>query len=364
MLMYLWILIWTGVTGVFVSTGKLNRTEMVNGESVRRIRPLFAFLIFLPLIIWTGYRGIVGDTWVYMQSYNTMPSTLSGIPEYFVQLSKDKGFYIGASLIKCTIGNNVNLYFIILALIQTFFLIRMYRKYSSHFVLCFFLFIASTDYISWMFNGIRQFTAVTIVFGCFELILKKKYVSVIIIILLASTVHGTALLMLPFIFICQGKAWNKKTMTFLVLVIITIAFIGNFTSLLDTMLEDTQYQNVVSDWTSINDDGTNIFRVLVYSVPAILSWVGRKKIWSENNPVINLCTNMSIVATGFYIVSIFTSGIFIGRLPIYFSLYSYILLPWELDYMFTKQSSKIMKVMLVTGYLLFYAYSMRNMGII
>lgn len=364
MSMYLWILVWIGIVGVFASTGRLDRTERVNGECVRRIRPLFAFLIFLPLIIWTGYRGDIGDTWAYMQSFSQMPSALEGIPEYFVQLSKDKGFYVGAALIKCIIGNNIHFYFILLAFIQAFFLMRIYRKYSDYFVVCFFLFIASTDYISWMFNGIRQFTAVTIVFGCSELILKKKYIPVIILILLASTMHGTALLMLPFVFICQGKAWNKKTMIFLAMVIVVVVFVGNFTNLLNTMLEDTQYQNVVSDWQSWNDDGTNLFRVLVYSVPAILSWVGRKRIEITNDSVINLCTNMSIVAAGFYIISIFTSGIFIGRLPVYFSLYSYILLPWELKNLFTEESSRIVKLLMIAGYLLFYMYSLNHMGII
>ena len=38
----------------------------------------------------------------------------------------------------------------------------------------FFLFLASTDYISWMFNGIRQFTAVTITFIGIKFILDKK----------------------------------------------------------------------------------------------------------------------------------------------------------------------------------------------
>lgn len=364
MSLYLWILIWIGIVSIYASTGKMNRLEVVDGKYVERISCFYAFLIFIPLIIWTGFRGYIGDTGAYMNGFMNMPSTLSGIPNYFHELAKDKGFYIGSALIKCVIGNNVNVYLIILALIQSFFLIRVYRKYSPHFVLCFFLFIASTDYISWMFNGIRQFTAVTILFGCFELLLKKKYVAVILIILLASTIHGTALLVIPFIFICQGKAWNKKTIAFLFLVVVIIAFIGNFTTLLDIILEETQYQNVVSDWQSWNDDGTNVIRVMVYSVPAVLSWVGRKEIQTDDNPVINLCTNMSIVAAGFYVISIFTSGIFMGRIPIYFSLYSYILLPWELDNLFTEESSRLVKIMMVIGYLLFYLYSLNHMGII
>ena len=93
-------------------------------------------------------------------------------------------------------------------------LLFVYRKYSPEYLVSIFLFIASADYISWMFNGIRQFTAVTLIFAATTLILKKKYLPVLLIVLLASTVHQSALLMIPFILIAYGKAWNKKTLLF------------------------------------------------------------------------------------------------------------------------------------------------------
>lgn len=215
-----------------------------------------------------------------------------------------------------------------------------------------------------MFNGIRQFTAATITFACFELILNKKYVQTIIIIYLASLIHGSALLVIPFIFIAQGKTWNKKTLLFIAASMIAVLMIDNFTNIMDTMLAETQYKNVVSDWKEWEDDGTNILRVLVYSIPAILSLVGRKYIEYEDDPVINLCTNMSIISTGFYVISMFTSGIFIGRLPIYFSLYSYILLPWELENMFTERTTRMVYLAMILGYVGFYLYSVRMMGMI
>ena len=185
----------------------------------------------------------------------------------------------------------------------------------------FFLFLASTDYVSWIFNGMRQFVAVTITVACFPWILQKKYMKAIIVILIASLFHQSALLVLPFVFIVQGKAWNKKTLLFIIMVVIAVVFTDRFTDILDNMLAETQYKNVVTDWEQFQDDGTNILRVLVYSVPAILSLIGIKYVREADDPVINICTNMSIAASGLYVVSMFTSGIFIGRLPIYFSVY-------------------------------------------
>ena len=355
---YILILIWVGVIAALavMTPERVYRTELVNGEKVRRVTPLFAVVTVLPLVIWAGFRGYVGDTGAYMQAFREMPLSISGISSYMDNITKDQAFYFVSALIKCLIGNRDIIYFIIVAAIHCFFLFRIYRKYSSSYAVSFFLFIASTDYISWIFNGMRQFVAVTITIACFPWLIEKKYIRAIIVLLIASLFHQSALLVIPFVFIVQGKAWNKKTILFILAIIVAVMFADKFTNILDNMLAETQYKNVVSDWESWEDDGTNLLRVLVYSIPAILSLIGLKYIRKEDDPVINICTNMSIASSGFYVVSMFTSGIFIGRLPIYFSLYNYILLPWEISHMFTKRSAKIIYSVMIVAYLLFYYY--------
>ncbi|WP_346706881.1 EpsG family protein [Merdimonas faecis] len=357
---YILILIWIGVLGALTVMAPewIYRTEFVNGEKVRRVTPLFAVVAVLPLVIWAGFRGHVGDTGAYMEAFADMPASLSGINGYMAGQEKDRGFYFVSAVIKCIVGNRDTIYFIIVAMIQCFLLFKLYRKYSTSFVVSFFLFIASTDYISWIFNGMRQFVAVTITVACFPWILQKKYVKAIIVILIASLFHQSALLVLPFVFIVQGKAWNKKTLLFIIMVVIAVVFTDRFTDILDNMLAETQYENVVTDWEQFQDDGTNILRVLVYSVPAILSLIGIKYVREADDPVINICTNMSIAASGLYVVSMFTSGIFIGRLPIYFSVYSYILLPWLVKNVFTKRSAQLINLVMVGAYLVFYYYQM------
>ena len=126
---------------------------------------------------------------------------------------------------------------------------------------------------------------------------------------------------------------------------------------MDTLLIDTQYENSLHS-LEIQDDGTNVLRVLVYAMPVIFSLVGLRFIKKENSPIVNICTNMSIVATGFYIISMFTSGILMGRLPVYFSLYNYILLPWEIDHMFTKRSAQLVYLIMIGAYLIYYYYQL------
>ena len=136
-------------------------------------------------------------------------------------------------------------------------------------------------------------------------------------------------------------------------------FVNQFTNILDYFLADTQYVNVVSDWKSWDDDGTSPIRILVYAIPTILSLFGIKYIKNEDDPVINMATNAGIISTALGIISMKTSGVFMGRLPIYVSLYSSgILLPWELNHMFTRNSARLIKIVAIIMYIAFFYYQM------
>ncbi len=350
------IIVWLAAMTFISNISLTTRRESVLGKKEIRTNWWFAICVFAPVFIQAAFRTDIGDTYSYRTMFEKLPDTVSDLVKYIPTVAKDKGFFFLSGLIKNVFGSNTTVYFLILALFQSMVLVSVYRKYSSQYLVSVFLFVASTDYLSWMFNGIRQFTAVTVLFAATGLILKKKWIATLVIILLASTIHQSALVMIPILIIAQGKAWNRKSVLFLLTALIAITFVNQFTNILDGMMQETQYANMVSDWNEWGDDGTNVMRVLVYSVPTIFSLIGLKRIQAEDDSLINFCTNMSVVSTGIYIISMFTSGIFIGRLPIYASLYNYILLPWELKHVFTKESERLIKIVMVGAYLIFYWY--------
>lgn len=356
---YWWLLIWVFVGGGALTVFMPKRQELVLGKKEERWRPLPAFLLMLPFIIWAGFRtdSVIGDTSSYRNAFSEAPEVLSQIPSYLEMITKDKGFYCLMALIKNITSNSVT-YFFIIAAFQLTVLVWLYRKYSCNYWLSIFLVIASTDYMSWAQNGIRQFMAITICLLATPFMLKRKYVPTIALILLASTMHQSALIMIPIVFIVQGKPWNKRTISFMLVAFVAIIFVSEFTNWLDAAMQETQYANMVTDWTEWGDDGTNPLRVLVYSIPMILSLVGLKYVKQEDNPIINLCVNMSIITSGIYLISMMTSGLFLGRLPAYCSFYNGILLPWELENMFTKDSAKLITVITVVAYCAFFYYQM------
>lgn len=361
---YWWLLVWVFAVGGLLAISIPKKLELIDkkkGIYEERWSWIPAIILAVPYVIWAGYRQWVGDTEVYRRTFFDVPSFFNGIGDYMQTVQKDEGFTILTSIMKTFIGNSDVWFFLIIAAFQIFSVVYIYRKYSTNFFLSFLLFIISADYVSWCMNGMRQFIAVTIIFLCTGLILKKKYIPLIIIILLASTIHGSAILMLPVVFIVQGEAFSKKTIIALIVSVVVIIFAGQFFEALNGALQDTQYSTTINDEVWESSEGTNIIRVLVYAVPSIMAFFFRKKISESDNKLINISVNMSCISTALYAISSVSSGIYIGRLPIYMSLYNYILLPWILKYMIEdKRTQDTLYFCMIFAYLIFFYYQMHS----
>lgn len=357
---YWMLLIWPLTVGLFLNYVVPKTLVTVEGKSEYRWGKLSAFILVLPYIIWAGFRSYFGDTEVYRMSFNEAANSLSQLPAYAATQTKDTGFYVLNALFKIFISNSSVIFFLAIATFQIFCIVKTYRKYSPDFWMSIFLFIISTDYLSYMHNGMRQFIAVCGIFACFGLILKKEYLKTIIVILLLSTIHQTCLIMIPIIFIVQGKAFNKQTMFLILLTMIILVGVNQFTSFLEDALKETQYNDIMGNEIMQNRAGTNILRVIVYSIPLVMSIFGKKYIDQANDPMINICVNCSVITFALYLISAVTSGIYFGRLPIYTSLTGYILLPWLINHMFEKKSAVFIKLIMIGCYFVFFYYQMHS----
>ena len=161
---YILILLWIGLCAFISKYLIVKRTELVCGIEVERYSKVFVCIMVIPLILLAGFRAsTIGDTGAYYTSYKSIPHGFSEFSSYLSSQTKDIGFTILSYLIKTFFGDSVTFYLLIIAFIQGLIVTLFFRKYSISFILSIFLFVASTDYIGWMFNGIRQFLAVTIV---------------------------------------------------------------------------------------------------------------------------------------------------------------------------------------------------------
>lgn len=354
---YYFSLVWVSVCGI-ISNITSKQVKISEKIYENRSRLLIAIIAILPIIIFAGCRSSVADTSVYIASFNDYPNNLSSAYNMiFDSTRRDPGFLFISVLIKQFISTDYTVWLSIIAVISGIGVMIPLYKYSCNFGVSIFLFVASCQF-TWMFNGMRQFLVASIIFGCTGLLLRRSFIPYAIIVCLLSTIHISALILLPAYFIVTGEPWDKRTMLFISLIILAILFTGKFTGLLEDAVENTNYASSMKEFKA-TDDGTNPIRILVESVPVIIAFMYRKKIKDRLTPIIKLSINMSLVASGIYIISKITrSGIMLGRLPIYFSMYNLILLPWLIKYIFNNQEKRLVYYIMFLCYLGFFYYQM------
>lgn len=353
------LIIWVGITSLMCNAFGGKQRESINGLLEARTTWFWAILIFAPITICSAQRGTwEGDTGTYSLMFQSIPSDLSEIFDVFASAERDKGYPILELLIK-SLGGSFRQMVIGITIFSSFAVVSTYRKYSCSYALSIFLFVAGFEYYQWMFNGMRQFIAVSILLLCTPAILEKQYKKIIIPLCIAISLHMSVLIVIPSLLIVGGKAFNKRVGIFIVgivVVLFTLAQTGGLNNLIMDVMSGTQYDSIMDEFVETMDGGTNVMRVLVYCVPVVLALFGLKYIRAENNALINFCVNMSAISMGIYIVSMFTSAILIGRLPIYFSIYNYILLPWEINHFFERRSAKYVTCLLILMYLAYNYY--------
>ncbi|MBQ7646349.1 MAG: EpsG family protein, partial [Clostridia bacterium] len=155
---------------------------------------------------------------------------------------------------------------------------------------------------------------------------------------------------------------NFKILIFTALILLSVTFVGEFTDLLSTALEDTTYSSAADQIASSAsyESGSNILRALIAFVPAILALLKKKTVDETAPEYIRCCINFSIVAAGFNLIAAFTSGMLMGRISIYFSMYSAILIPWLLEKCYSKQERMMIIPTAIVLYYITYRRELSN----
>lgn len=346
-------------------------TPISENYSIKRARRGYAILLLLLPFIFIAFRTEFGDTSAYYWGFQHI-KVENGLSSYLVERGKDELFYALEFFFKKFISSDGQVFLATLTLIESILMIHTLRKYSENLGMSIYIFVSSALLFNWMCNGIRQFLTVTILFALVDLILKNKwYIFIPIVLLLGGIkpifnmfhwgtpfwlfcgIHQSSLIVIPIYFIVKGKALTKKVWILLFALLAITAF-GALDSFLETSTENTMY--AVDLELISNSKGAHPIRFFVSLVPIVLVLIKRKEIVADTTPpIINLAVNMSFVTSTLYLASVFTSGTFVGRLPVYCELYNLILIPWLINHLYEKDK-KILAPSLYGLYLLYYLY--------
>ena len=297
-----------------------------------------AYIAMGYIVFWASLRIQFVDTAAYIKGFKDAATGLDTAINALFQDGKQKGFDFIQICFKTFISDSFHWWLTFIAVATGIPIMRTLRKYSVNYLYSMYLFVTSM-LVVWMFNGIRQFVVAAIMFGLCDLIIKRKRNLFIIAILLCSTVHTTILVMLPTYFIVFETPFKRKMMLFVLLIVMSVFAISPLLEAMETVLHNTAYASNLKQFAA--DDGVHPLRVLFKAIPLVFAFLRRKQIERFNNHVINVCINMTTISVGIFIIGMFTSGIMIGRLHVYFDLYSLILIPYLFTYIYKDYSSEL-----------------------
>lgn len=332
------------------STGKIVYQQ---GRYTEKCNKVFSFMAMAVLILVAGSRNGIGDTEIYMEGFKTAPSTIAASIKMLVNKSmKDRGFYFIEGIIK-TIKDDEHFFIFVISAITICLIFMTYYKYSEYLELSIYLFITTGCYLVTM-NGIRQYLASAILFFVFPMIEKRNWKVYIPIVLICSMIHKSALIFLPLYFFVNQKAWGKVTKWILaagIILYITYPVTG---PILANALGESQYGEYKSVLMSTGS-GANMIRVLVMSVPIVLSYIGREYLKGKEK-YYNIIVNFSVVNLIFILLA--TKFWIYARFNMYFSVYMIMLIIWCIRYLFDETNRKIIYILCMFFYFIYYWYEM------
>lgn len=190
-------------------------------------------------IVLSGLRGLsVGDdTYSYKVNffdkieYTSWSTLLDNFYKKYVlqvpNMDKDLGYSIFEKIFH-TFSSNYQLYLIFIAIIFFVFMGRFIYKYSKNVFLSYILF-SCLFYSFYAITGLRQTIATALVVFCgIELINERKMIRFLFLVIIASTIHASAICFLPFYWISQIKINFKSIAIYWILIILSFIFKNQF----------------------------------------------------------------------------------------------------------------------------------------
>lgn len=336
-----------------IQSSLTSRQGMVLKDNVRREDLTLLALVFGLIIFFMGMRGRVADTGAYINSYKNLPDNIQEFR--WDQEGKDIFFNYLSCLFKSVTKASYQPWLFTIALISGGAVARGIYKYSDYAWLSCYLFVATTEF-TYMLNGMRQFIAISILFCNADLIVERKYLRFILLTALLAQIHASAWFMLLLIPLANFKPWSIWMFVIIGAGCVFALNFESFAGTMDSMLENTQYEGMAEK--IVNGSGSNALRFLVSAAPPIIAFLARDKIAEENNKMLNLLINCSVMAMVTMFISTFTFGIIVGRVVAYFNIFNVALLPWLVTNVFERKNRRMVIFALVILYGIYFYYQM------
>lgn len=317
---------------------------------------IFMIVVIVWMTCFSFLRTSYNDTWNYIFAWNNSDGAraflesgglldLTGNP--LSNLWRD---------ISHDISDNYHIYFLLPALLSSFAVVKLFKKYSVNPAFSMLIFFSLGTYIVYV-AALKQCFAIFFLLLSIPYAEEKKYVRFYLLVAIAILFHTHAFmfLILPLLF---GRPWGSITYLGL---LATIFAMLTYDRTLGAFMEYAQSIGALVDEGEVFDGHQiNLIRVAVYWIPSILAFAFRKHLFRESSRSENLFVNMSTVCAMILTIGTVQAANLFARMAAYFEIATAISLPWMIKKLFTKRSAQFITI---CASVLYFGYFLYEFGV-
>lgn len=315
------------------TTLEINRYSNANGRAANHFLAVFAIVLSaVPLVLISGLRSQnVGlDTYDYANEYKLIANDNFGLGYHTSWLSP--GYVILCKVVSSFAGTNPFPMIFVVALFTFLFLFLSIYENSSDFFISIYLYICFALFLQTM-NQSRQMLAISITTYSYTYVKKRNLKMFLLFILIATSIHASALVFLPVYFISKIR-FSKKMIAFYITAIagLVIAY-----PLIILLAQHTPYALYIGSWYDVEQKSTTIlnlvFRILLLIV-CLLFYKNLIRKGQQNEILYHIsfaCVALQTLTVKSYIF---------GRVTTYFFIFFIFLIP-EVIYSIRNKGARI-----------------------
>ena len=297
----------------------------------------FTIPIFLLLFFISTFRGD------FTTDYKNYTSLFNLYNKYSFSELLTAGFQneIGFIYTNKIIGlftDDVIYFFAIMSFFILFGFIHHFKKYSVNIWLSVLMFVTAGSFYA-SFNITRHIFAVAIIFAGSTYLYQRKFFKWVLVVILATLFHKTAIIMIPFYFILNFRIKIRNWILIALCSAITILLFDNIVQFAQQYFYEQYSEDSYGMW------GQAISNIVLPVAFLIFSLFHLNKI-DSNNTMHRIWFNAVIFYAFFNILALQIE--MVERLGRFFAPYILLLIP----YIFSKMKNKYLKITYMTGLIL------------
>ena len=340
------------VTGLAYLSQK-ESMKITNGDG-RKHWDIYLIFLLIFLILFAGLRTSYNDTQNYIIGFKNSV----GFQEFLanpenINLLNNPLFYGFQSLIR-SFTDNVNVFFIICAIIVNVLNVRFIKQNTdiNSFAFSMFLYV-TLGTLMLSIAAQKQILAMSVLTLAISSLINQKHFKYFFIVFIAGCIHSYAWLFLFFPLLGK-KVWSYRTF---LLLLFTVGIMSTFQSTIETFMSvaDQAGKNIPVEEV-FDGNRMNLFRVAVYSIVPLTALFFRRRIQGTLDRRYSIFLQMSIVCMIFMLLGTMNGANMFGRSANYFEIGIICSMPWLIKQLFTKQSVMIISMAASVCFISFYLY--------